>query len=145
MFQLLEYRNFLQHCSLFLIQQNYFLIYIQQNFKFLSKVVLSVYEYRTIWKYLKVNYLLLSFENRLIARNANFSRGSGRVGTRAGTRLQISDWLPTLLETQKIEECRVLSHNPQPPAERENRMRKSIYRVSQRKRTSVAFDSLSVA
>jgi len=63
--QLLEYRSFSQHCSLFLIQQNYFLIYTQQNFKFLSKVILSVYEYRTIWKHLKVNYLLLSFENRL--------------------------------------------------------------------------------
>jgi len=44
--QLLKYRNFLQYCSLFLrFQQNYFdsptklfyfLLYIQQNFRFLS-------------------------------------------------------------------------------------------------------------
>jgi len=36
---LLEYKNFFQHYSLFLkSQQNYFQIYIQQNFKFLSKI-----------------------------------------------------------------------------------------------------------
>jgi len=50
--ELLDYQNFLQHCSLFLrFQQNYlddptnyFQIYIQQNFRSLSKIVLSVYE-----------------------------------------------------------------------------------------------------
>jgi len=49
--QLLEYKNFLQHVNYFLgfdeiilmIQQNYFQICIQQNFKSLSKIVLSVF------------------------------------------------------------------------------------------------------
>jgi len=42
--KLLEYKNFLQHCSLFLrFQQNYFQICIQQNFRSLSKVILSMY------------------------------------------------------------------------------------------------------
>jgi len=49
---LLEYQNFLQHCTLFLrFQQKYFEspiklfsdLYIQQNFKSFSKTVLSVY------------------------------------------------------------------------------------------------------
>jgi len=40
---LLKYQNFFEHCSLFLrFQQNYFQICIQQNFRFLRKIVLSI-------------------------------------------------------------------------------------------------------
>jgi len=41
---LLKYQNFLQHCSLFFkIPTNYFQICIQQNFKSLNEIVLSMY------------------------------------------------------------------------------------------------------
>lgn len=107
--------------------------------KYMNIKYINIY----ICKYIAARYLeafkckvkKLFTRSSFESRNANFSRDSGRVGTRAGTRLQISDWLPTLLETQKIEECRGLSRSPQPSAEREKRTHKSIYRLSQRKRT----------